>query len=161
MLHTENDLYKSVQQDFSFQKKEWLISWIAWGILGLFILLGLLGFFGSGPLSNRVFEGNAYRIEYQRYLRYSMNTRIIISVQDLGEDSSIWLSSDYAKNLQIERIIPEPISIHKQGQYFVFTFPSRYNEKIIIYLMPGKKGEQSIDFIINGERQQLKQFVYF
>jgi hypothetical protein len=38
-----------IQEDLPFQRREWLVERVAWGVMALLIVAALLGLFGTGP----------------------------------------------------------------------------------------------------------------
>ncbi|HVF07519.1 MAG TPA: hypothetical protein VNC60_02985, partial [Actinomycetota bacterium] len=60
-----------VDRDEQFQRREWLVQRISWGMLTGVIILGLLGGFGGGPLAHATASdtGVPIRLDYDRMVR--------------------------------------------------------------------------------------------
>ena len=57
-----------------FQKREWVWQRAGWVALALFLLAGLAGVFGAGPLANVTVRNAAGEFEYQRFVRRHADT---------------------------------------------------------------------------------------
>ena len=60
-----------LDQDIDFQQRSWKVQRVGWGLMVLFVLAGLSGLLGTGPLSNVTDgdEGGPLWLEYQRFGR--------------------------------------------------------------------------------------------
>ena len=60
-------LEQEIRESERFRRREWRLERVGWSLLALFIVAGLLGVFGWGPLSTAtaLSEGGAIRAEYQ------------------------------------------------------------------------------------------------
>lgn len=144
-----------------FERAEWPVLRIGWLAMGLFLLAGVLGLFGTGLFTERT-EGDAtLSVRYERYLRYSMSSEINIHTSGLARDSSLWINSDYLKKAMITSVNPEPESMDQLDGMLRLKFASRFPSDITIYLQPEDWGRQELTIRLNGRKKTIKQFIYF
>ena len=151
----------SLDKDAYFQKKEWLLFWAGLTLMAIFLILGILGLFGSGTLSKSKEAGAGFSIEYERFLRYSMSSEIKINTKGLEKDSSIFISSAFMRKVKIEKTSPEPESIEGANDQFKLKFASGDIKEIIFYIRPINSGKNNFSIEINGKKIRLNQFIYF
>lgn len=152
---------KSVEKDFGFQNKEWSVLRLGWMLMALFLLLGLLGFFGSGVVSWTTRENDAAVIEFERYLRNSMVSEIKISSKEPLPDSSIYLNPDYLRKMKIDKIIPEPALMELKSNRLRVKFDSDQADPVVLYIIPVGTGSQDLEIEIKGQKEKLNQYIYF
>lgn len=151
-----------VERDFSFLKKEWPTLRVAWGLLALFVLAGLLGFFGGGILSDRKIDTSLGRIEYERFLRHSTASRVVIESGQPLSDSSIYINRSYLKQVRIDQIAPRPVSTELIGEKIRFKFATQSSGPIILHIIPYQgSGAQILEVGWGGKNEVLNQFIYF
>lgn len=152
----------TVERDFSFLKKEWPALRVAWAVLALFVLAGFLGLFGGGIFSNRVTDTPLGRIEYERFLRHSTASRIVIESMQPLRDSSIYLNRSYLKQVRIDQIDPRPVSTELHGERIRFKFSTGSSGPIILHIIPYQgSGSQVLEVGWDGRNEVLNQFIYF
>lgn len=151
-----------VERDFSFLKKEWPALRVAWVLLALFVLAGLLGLFGGGYISDRNIETPVGRIEYERFLRHSTASRVMIESDRPLNDSSVYINRSYLKQVRIDQISPRPVSAELIGNKVRFKFASASSGPIILHIIPYQgSGSQTLEVGWGGENVVLHQFIYF
>jgi hypothetical protein len=114
-----------VNEDLSFLRKEWRFQRIGWIAMLLFVLLGLSGALGRGPLSKAtVGDAATLAVSYDRIIRHSSEGRLEIIVgSTLRTDTlRIFITSAYLKEFEIRDIIPEPVSSGVRGPYVYYDF---------------------------------------
>lgn len=116
-----------IKQDLSLQEREWRFQRIGWILLAAVVVLGLLGLFGTGPLSSATAGSldQGLTIAYERFVRHSGQTSLEIDVSpDRVADGrvEIWLSSRYVDSIDIERISPQPDQVRSEDARLVYIF---------------------------------------
>ena len=115
-----------IQQDLEHERRAWLVRKIGWTILSLFLLAGLAGLFGSGPLSPATASGPGLRLEYDRFVRSTAPQELKLH---LGPPATsrpkirLWVDRRYLESQQIESIVPEPESMEAGSDRMVFVIP--------------------------------------
>lgn len=71
-----------IRQDQRFQQREWRLERIGWTLIALFVLAGLLGLLGPGPLSwaTARSDGGLVEVEYQRFTHWVADDTVEIRV---------------------------------------------------------------------------------
>ena len=70
-----------IAQDLAFQRREWTIQRVAWAVMALVALAGLLGLFGgAGPLTRAAAGNGALRLDYARFERKHAPTELRLQV---------------------------------------------------------------------------------
>jgi len=151
-----------VERDFPFLKKEWPSLRVAWVVLALFVVSGLLGLFGGGIFSKQVIETASGRIEYERFLRHSTTSRIMFESGQPLRDSSIYINRSYLKQVRIDQIDPRPASTELMGEKVRFKFETSVSGPIIFYIIPYQgSGSQILEVGWDGKHEIINQFIYF
>ncbi|RXF72234.1 hypothetical protein [Arcticibacter tournemirensis] len=151
----------SLEKDVPFEKSEWPVLRIGWILMGLFLVAGIFGIFGSGLYSEKVEGDRTFSVRYERYLRYSMHSEIHINTSRLGADSSIWINADYLNKIMITEISPEPESFDQVDGRMKMQFSSRLPSHITLHVEPVKTGNQSLTISVNGKKKTIHQYIYF
>ena len=151
-----------VEQDYSFLEKEWQTLRVGWILLILFVLAGLLGLFGGGLFSEVSAETGIGRIRYERFLRHSTPSVIMIESDLVMNDSSVFINSTYLRKVKIEQIDPRPVSTSVIGNQVRFRFSSGDCRQIIFHISPYQgSGSQVLELGMGGRKEVIKQFIYF
>ena len=89
-----------------------------WCLLFLVVLVALLGFFGTGPLSKAeaVSPNGELRIQYDRFDRNGASNEMVVKAKADGQ-GKVWLTIDGAllQRFTIEGIQPEPVNAEGFG----------------------------------------------
>ncbi|KFI07504.1 hypothetical protein JN27_07805 [Massilia sp. BSC265] len=97
----------------------------AWILLSVLLAAVALGLFGrGGPLSDVELAApdGSLALGYQRFIRYHSPDELTVSVLAQGQETSIWLDAQYAGQIQIERVTPEPAQVVSEGGALRFVF---------------------------------------
>jgi hypothetical protein len=117
-----------IEQDDSFQRREWLVQRVGWTLWLAIILAALAGLLGSGPLSNASVTAadSSIRVEYQRYAHHHHPTTIAVQVlQDVSSEDAIRIevSQELLKSMELRTVQPEPEKklLSDRGAVLVFA----------------------------------------
>src|SRR5207244_1281265 len=71
-----------VPEDMEFQQRAWRAERIAWGVMGIFVLLALLGLFSSGFFSaaSTATPDGAVTVDYDRFARKTARSNFSIRI---------------------------------------------------------------------------------
>jgi len=151
----------SLERDLPIEKREWPILRMGWVIMGLIVIGGASGLFGGGYLSHRKFTDKRTSVAYDKVLRYSLSSEIIIESDKLSKDSSLVINSDYTKKIKIEEISPAPQSVKMEGNKIKYKFASVNSNSIVFYIKPIGRGKQQLLLELNGFRLNVDQLILF
>ena len=139
-IHQVGDI--QVNEDLSFLRKEWRFQRIGWILMLLFVLLGISGALGRGPLS-KVSEGdeNSLAVSYEGIIRHGADTQLeIVAGRALRSDTlRLYVTAGYLKAFEVRNIIPEPISSGIRGPYVYYDFlrdPRAQSSGITFHMTP-------------------------
>lgn len=167
--HRHNGLDLEIDQDLAFQEKEWRVERIAWITLLIFVLLALLGLFGTGWLSSSVAssDDDALMLDYERFIRHDgeASLEIEISPDQVSEgQAELWISTNYLHDFQIEGISPEPDEVRAEGDRQVYVFLSENPDApvtISFSLSPERMGRYSGEIgLVDGPSLSFDQLSY-
>jgi hypothetical protein len=139
----------------------WKIQPVAWALIGVFVLAGLLGLFGTGPLSNSVEKKGAVTIHYERFYRYGSIMKL--SIRDEGNSSQtiVEFPQDYISHFNISSIMPEPSETAMSDDGVIYTFKGGSESRTIVFnLEPQDAGNASGMVMVNDTKINLSHFIY-
>lgn len=94
-----------IDDDARLQQRTWRIQRLGWlGFVAL-VLAGLVGLFGSGPLSRATAIGDGVRVEYDRFARLHAPATLLVSIDRAAlRDGAVRLvlTGDYIRDAQIQ-----------------------------------------------------------
>lgn len=104
-----------VQQDDRFQQREWRIERVGTLLLALFILAGLLGVIGPGPVSHTTTnsEAGSFSVDYQRIAHYMGDDTLTVRVSETAVENGmvvIVLTGPWTSAVDISSVSPAPSS---------------------------------------------------
>lgn len=116
-----------VEQDTTFEKREWQVQRVGRVVMLLIVAAALLGFFGAGPLSLtevRDETGNLM-VTYERFGRRGATTDLVVDIAPAavsGGKAEVWLSSQYLGEMQVDAVTPAPDQVTFEDDGYVYTF---------------------------------------
>jgi hypothetical protein len=115
-------------------RRPWRVRHIGAAVAFAVLVLGALGLFGDGPLSNASDASAALRVQYERFIRRNRPMELRIDARPAaGDEARIAVSSDYLHALRIDSILPYPEHLEETGQDVILVFrPARGSESVRI-----------------------------
>ena len=115
-------------QDLRTTRATWRAERIGWAALALFLAAALLGFLGSGPLSEAATAdaGSPFRVLYERFAHLEAEAELTLEFQPPsgGGEAEVWLSSDYLQGVEVRGVTPPPASTRLEPGRVVYRFAS-------------------------------------
>jgi hypothetical protein len=158
-----------IQEDLPFQRREWLVERVAWGVMALLIVAALLGLFGTGPFSRATAgdETIPLSLEYDRYGRLLAPATLRVHIgRDIGDDGfvRVWFERRYMETVELQQVTPEPENAEAAGDRLIFAFRLTDPERpsaITFNIRPSRFGLLSGRVgLIDGPTLRFQQFVY-
>jgi len=155
-----------IHEDLTFERREWRVQRVGWGVLALLLLLGLLGAFGNGPLSHADASAGALRVSYERFAHAQAPTTVIIRVSSPGTDPvRIAIDHEYLDTLSVDHIRPTPLRAESNGDDAIYEFagPSAGELRITLDGTPQKPGLPAATIRLQGPKTStvgIRQLVY-
>jgi hypothetical protein len=100
-----------IDEDLSFNNKNWKAERIGWTLLLIFVLSSFLGAFGPGIATRKTIESDFLSMEYDPITRDDTETVLSLllkKVNPKSEFATLWVSREYTDNVQSVYMNPEP-----------------------------------------------------
>jgi hypothetical protein len=114
-----------IEEDISFQKKEWTFQKIGLYSLITILFLAIAGLFGNGLFTTSDASANNFIVEYEKIIRKEeifTTTLILNDVSKVNDSVTVKINNEYCENLRIEFIIPQPLNYAADGNGYSLTF---------------------------------------
>lgn len=160
-----------VEEDFAFQRKQWVLERVGWVVMALIVAAAFAGLLGPGPVNSATAgdPNGPLSVEYSRFPRHA-SPGLLMSVRvgparTGGEDVRVWVDSQYFEKFRVERIEPEPERVEAASGRYTYVFPlaERNMElKIAFHLEPEGYGPADARVGVVGAEQDVAfhQFIY-
>jgi uncharacterized membrane protein YcaP (DUF421 family) len=152
-----------VGTDLEFEYRWHTLQQIAWTLIGLLIITGLLGIFGRGPLSKIRIRSDtgAATLEYERFARYKTPATLKLFIN--GSTSSrgevtVSVSRTLLETIKIEQTAPTPVAVRAVSRgmlpFVLRLIPRRVGnimtpfEYILLFLLGGV----SVQAVVGDDR---------
>ncbi|BDP42249.1 hypothetical protein DAETH_22180 [Deinococcus aetherius] len=118
-----------IEQEFDFQRREWRVERIGWGVIWLLLALALAGLFGGGPLSRTSVSSGDLTLDFPRFERETRPTELEVSLP-LSPDGQgqVWIANDTLERLQVQEITPPPMRIQNGPKRTEYLFRGEGDE---------------------------------
>ena len=152
-----------IDQHEAFQRRQLLVARIAVACFAVIIVLGLLGVFGSGPLSHATVRSDdgALTVDYQRFVRFKERTDVEIALRGGDGAAQVMVDRAFLDGFEVGGVLPEPDRESERGGQLVFTYADQAPETIRISMSPRtvgiRRGRVSVD---GGGAVSFRQLVY-
>jgi hypothetical protein len=150
-----------IDESLDLHIRAWKIQPVAWTVIGLFVLAGLAGLFGTGLLSHVAKQQGKARIDYERFFRFGTAMQMEFTDESGSPRTEIIFPTDYLSRFDVQSIVPEPIETEiMEGQIkYVFATGSA-RRKVFFHLEPNTPGTAKGLIAVNSENIHLSQFIF-
>jgi hypothetical protein len=97
-----------IDESLDFHIRSWKIQPFAWSVIGLFVLAGVLGLFGSGILSKVSKDQGGAGIRYERFFRFGTPMKIEFRDDTGLPETEITFPTSYLSRFSVQSIVPAP-----------------------------------------------------
>ena len=159
----QDELAKSLNETLPFQRREWVVQRIGWVLCALFVLAGLLGLFGNGPLAHRVVTNPALQIEHDWLIRRDAPTtwKLTPRAPPAEHRYRVALDANWAQHFRILAIQPEPASARLSAGRWVYEFEASDSVPIVFHVEARRMGTLEGSIRLNDAPPlQVSQFAY-
>lgn len=112
------------EESLAYQRKSWRVQRVGWVLMGIFLVLGMLGLFGDGPLTRaRARSAGGFEVRYSRVWRLQTEARVeLTAVPDSAGQVIVSLQESLLSRADIRSVSPKPRQIEAVpgGQRIVF-----------------------------------------
>lgn len=112
----------TIDEDPAIQRRVWIGQRVGWVLIAVIVVAGLVGVFGSGPLSSSSAEIPNLRVEYERFARLQQPTRLKCVSIGSPTKAEIAINRDFVDAVRVDAIMPTPIHIESAGHWMVYRF---------------------------------------
>lgn len=109
-----------------------------WGLvlMALIVLLGLLGFWGHGPLSRAAESTSDGRISvsHERFARNTGNTEVLVRVAPHGTDrgtTRLRVDQECLSSYRVQSLRPQPSTVTTSGHDLVYAFSTDGGSELV------------------------------
>ena len=156
-----------LNEDMRFLRREWRAQRVGWIAMLVFLVLGLAGVLGRGPVSKAERGDRAsFGVSYERIIRHAAETEVSFHFgAGLQKDSvlKLYISGDYLHDFTISDIVPEPAASGSSGSfvYYTFTRPNaRQPGRVVFHMRPnGFWGKTATSALQGATAIRFNQFV--
>lgn len=154
----------SLPQDEAFQRRDWRAQRAGAWAFGVVLLAAASGLFGDGPLGRVRAEGDAIQVEYDRFLRRTARSELVLTLVGgaPGDAMTIELTGEYFTASEPARIRPLPLRevALPDGVRLEFEADGPEGVDIRIELRPTGSGWREGEVRVNGRAVRVSGFVY-
>lgn len=116
-----------IDENVSALRWVWAFERAGWVLMGLVVAAGLLGLFGTGPLSTRsaVDLGGPLRLDYERFGRFMKSTTLTLHLGKgvgRGGEARVWFDRAYLARFGLQEVTPQPTRVEAVPGRLVFVF---------------------------------------
>lgn len=158
-----------IEEDLSFQRREWRIQTIAWFGLVALLVAALAGLVGPGPLSSTSRRASALEVRYLRFTRWQAPETLVVTIRRATPGPlQLTINRSYLDGVQVQQITPQPSGVKASGTNSVFTFDAQSTgaaSDITFDLQPTSMGTIHGTFALsapggNASSVHLTQLIY-
>jgi hypothetical protein len=115
-----------IDENLTYQRREWLFERIGWCTMALVILAAVLGLLGSDPLNSAKSEPvEGVRFEYERRLHYGTCSELHFHLNEVkgpNGECHLWLSKEYLDQVHLKAVVPTPVRVEASSEGYTFIF---------------------------------------
>jgi len=102
-----------IDTDEEFQRREWRVERVGWGLMLALVVAGILGLFGEGWLAQTSTEvvGNRLRVDYERIARHGSPATLRVALAPGAISTGValvWVDREYLEGVDVHGIAPQP-----------------------------------------------------
>jgi hypothetical protein len=153
-----------LKDDIQHHERAWKLKRIAWYIMAIIVLLAILGFIGGGETSERTYVSKHLTVSYQKMAHTASPTVFEVTLDPQSSDTvMVRFENNYFKRMEIEGIIPEPVSSASSEGMVSYFFLNKDKSKAIeieFLIRADKFGCYDFAVSCDNDRLHLSQFIF-
>jgi len=150
-----------IDENIDLHIRSWKFQPIAWFFIGLFILLGAFGLFGTGWLSRAEYRMGTVTLKTERFFRREAPLQLV--VRDEGRDSltTVGFTPEFLHGSRIESINPEPEKTeYRNGLASYFFRGGPEPRQYTFHIIPETAGSLKGPVHVNDQKFDLRIFIF-
>ena len=155
-----------IDQHERFQQREWAANRLGWVVLGLFIVAGLVGLLGAGPLSwtTTASRNGVVTVEHDRVTHFEADDSITLTIAPdavVDGTATVQLTGSWPSGVDLTGISPEPAEQRAVRDGIVLELPVEGTGEVELSLSfrAQEIGTLSGDVTVGDETVSFSQFV--
>lgn len=154
-----------IDADVEFERRIWFVQRVLWAALAVVLAAGVAGAFGAGPLSRGVARSaSGLAVEYERFLRVGAPTLMHVHVAGAGEEARLWVNAGFAREFDVDSIVPEARVLEADEGRIVYAVPLRRgggSATVHFRVRPRRGGSVHVAFGSGADESvEFEPFVY-
>jgi hypothetical protein len=161
--HGESDAL-AMDQPAEFLRRERLAQQVGVVLLTIFVVAGLAGLFGNGPLAEAEVTAGAVTVRFERFARQSYRTHVEISVTGIEAATvHVTVPRAFLDNVDVLEVRPPDTLKRLEREVAIFELPSNAGAATLVLHYEAKSyGVLEADVAVNGQPPaHLRQIVFF
>lgn len=162
--HEEHTL--DLDDDPAFLERERRVGRLGWVVLSLFVLAGLAGLLGPGPLSSTTSgtDADPVRISYDRVVHLDSADRLTLLLDTStaeGDSLSVELTGSWLGGVDLETVSPEPDTqkLLPGGARYEFAVGRAGDTEVTLGFRPQQLGRLTLTATVGGVTTTAHQIV--
>lgn len=155
-----------INQNERFQQREWRLERIGWGVVGAFVLAGLIGLLGAGPLSWATdrSDGGLVTVGYQRITHHEADDSLtLVLPADAVEEGiiSVELTGTWISGVDLQSISPQPSEERAvpRGVVFDIAVERPGTTEVVVGFRAQEYGTLEATVSVRGDTMSFTQLV--
>lgn len=155
-----------IEQAPAFHEREWRARRVGWLLMGVFVLAGLIGLLGSGPVSATTTSTGTGRlaVDHRRITHLQSDDSVVLRVGSEaveGDTLSLDLHGSWPAGVDVRGITPEPTEqrARPDGVVLEFAIDRPGDVEITISFRARRPGPLEATVAAPGEALVFRQFV--
>lgn len=149
-----------LKDDIDLHLRGWIIQRIGWVLLLLLLIAASLGVFGTGWLSSDHVAGKNGTVSFERISRFEAPMKLVVQVEKSDGDIEVRIPRSYISSMEIDKIVPEPVTQKTADGSVVYTFDADPESTIIFYLTPESTGSIRTELTIDNAVFPIAHFIF-
>ena len=155
-----------LEEDLAFERRSCRWQRAGQGLLLLFVLAAVAGFFGHGPIASAEVAdpSRALTVEYARFARRHGPCEFTLELGPALRRGAVevWLDASFAEQYRWESATPEPTAMEMRDGRLVARFqiaPGESPARIVVHVQPRKLGRAAtLVGVVGGPQVALRAF---
>lgn len=147
-----------------FLRRECLAQRIGTGVLSVFVIAGVAGAFGNGPLSRTRVQDGSVTLEFERFTRQTFRTQLEISIAGLtGASQEIRIPREFLRRIDLFEVRPADTLKRLEEDVAIFEVPvANGTASLELLYAPNSFGVLQADIAAGTvPSARVRQIVYF
>ncbi len=150
-----------IDESIDLHIRAWQVQPFAWVFIGLFVISGALGLFGTGWLSKTELTQGKTNIQFEKYFRIGAVMKLVVIDGDKLPYTVLSFSPDYLSQFNVDSVTPEPESVDIANGMVNYRFKgSEGSSKISFFLLPEETGNIPVHLKVNNTSFHFSHFIF-